>query len=516
VRGESRVVRRSKPLSATVALCALVLTACGSTVRADSEVLSRQASPVGGAELSRTEGARPLVSESSASPDAAADGPIFDGRPLQRPALGPVGVEPSTSPGESARAPASEVEDSVLNGAPIIMGALVFANQEAALEASGVAGHQASDDKALIEFLVADLNARGGINGRPLVPLFYEQDANRAADPTVIQEEQCAHFTQDNRVDVAIISNGDIIEECLADAGVPLVQTFAGAGRERLTRNPLQTPVSAMELDRAGSMIPGRLIDMGYLDAAASPRIGVVTIDQPQWRRATDEALVPALTAAGFPPQDVVYLTSALYRADAGQAAQDTQNAVVQFNSQGIDHVIFFDSVNGLFFALFGEQQGYTPRYSWTSMDQPNVVSQNVGSAALEDSVGVGWWPHSDVYPADFDGPAAALAPECLAKTGDRWPEVNAVQACDYVGFLEAALTSALTGEDGNLTPELWLHAVETLGTSFSSSFTYRTFFGPGRHDGVSAVRDFGYSTACSCFRYTSGLHSISARGGGS
>jgi hypothetical protein len=52
-------------------------------------------------------------------------------------------------------------------------------------------------------------------------------------------------------------------------------------------------------------------------------------------------------------------------------------------------------------------------------------------------------------------------------------------------------------------TPAGLAAAVETLGTSYDSPFTFRTRFAPGRHDGADAYRGATYVDSCSCFEYS-------------
>jgi hypothetical protein len=70
---------------------------------------------------------------------------------------------------------------------------------------------------------------------------------------------------------------------------------------------------------------------------------------------------------------------------------------------------------------------------------------------------------------------------------------------CDAVYSFQAALTA---GQQPSV-PGL-RRGYEALGTSFRTALTFTGVFGPGRHYGVSSVRDMAFDSECSCLKYTS------------
>jgi len=69
---------------------------------------------------------------------------------------------------------------------------------------------------------------------------------------------------------------------------------------------------------------------------------------------------------------------------------------------------------------------------------------------------------------------------------------------CDAIFFLKQAAERAPA-----LTPEGLRAAVESMGTSYDSAYTYGTKFAPGRHDGAALMRVSQYDEGCSCFVYS-------------
>jgi hypothetical protein len=84
--------------------------------------------------------------------------------------------------------------------------------------------------------------------------------------------------------------------------------------------------------------------------------------------------------------------------------------------------------------------------------------------------------------------------------------ELVAVGQCDDLFLLQRAFA----GLQGPVSGSAIRQAVERVGTSFATAVSFATRYGPGRHDGVSAVRQMAYVTDCSCFRYTSALRGLS------
>ncbi|MFT5223531.1 MAG: hypothetical protein ACI867_001852, partial [Glaciecola sp.] len=300
-------------------------------------------------------------------------------------------------------------------------------------------------------------------------------------------------------------SNGSVIEQCLHDAGVINIRSFEGVGAAELARFPLLALPNAFALERLAVAMPARLEAMGYFDDVDAPKIGVLTIDQPAWRAATDDALVPALEAAGYSVQDVAYVRSAEYTEDAGQSSAEIQSAVVQFNSQGIDHVIFFEGLVSYLFINSAAGQGYNPRYAFTSMDSPAAIASVSETSQFEDSVSIGWQPSADVNGAQRDEIANSRAERCIDIVGDEFPLASAVAGCDSTLFLMDALRAGPTP----VSTSSYLQGVAALGNSFHSSKSYGTFFSSKRHDGAAQVRDVKWNVSCTCFEYTSGLISV-------
>ncbi len=74
----------------------------------------------------------------------------------------------------------------------------------------------------------------------------------------------------------------------------------------------------------------------------------------------------------------------------------------------------------------------------------------------------------------------------------------QALRWCGQLLLLKTALDRA-----PSVSPAGLLAAVDALGTSYQVPGTLSSSFGPGREDGVAAVRAARYDDGCSCFVYS-------------
>jgi hypothetical protein len=178
---------------------------------------------------------------------------------------------------------------------------------------------------------------------------------------------------------------------------------------------------------------------------------------------------------------------------------------VLKMQQAGVNRVLFLDNATlAVLFAIQASSQGFYPRYGLSSLDAPaTLMEPNVPSRALAGSVGVGWIPTLDVSAAQDPDPnaAAKLCRKIMVAAGEgnvsRAGENQQRLYCDGMFFLQRALARAAA-----LTPAGLVDRMESLGSSYTSSMTFGTQFAPGRHDGASQVRDFIYSSSCTCFQY--------------
>jgi hypothetical protein len=401
-------------------------------------------------------------------------------------------------------------------------------NGAAANAALGAPGITQGDMRADEQILIDDLNAHGGIAGRKIVPVFHAVDATSNDTADARGEAICADFTQDHHVFVAFTgSEPAAMLTCLMKAGVVVVQDdLSLADSQTFTDNPYYVMVSELSIDRLARTEVSALSAQDYFSGwdpalgAARPtkgKVGVITWDLPAFVRTTKNVLVPALAKAGYPPDaaDTVYIAPPQRTSDEGAAAAAVSNAVLKFRSDGVDHVIVFDSsaLLTLFFLENAQSQHYFPRYGVSSQNGPQALldSGAVQKEQLRGSVGIGFVPVIDITPSEDpdSGPLAndsrrrciKLMTDHGQKFSDANAEAVALTLCNVWWFTRDVFNHA----GGALNRAGFLKAVSALGTSFESGLTFGTRFSDTQHDGASMVRYYGYDEACGCMHYRGG-----------
>ena len=401
---------------------------------------------------------------------------------------------------------------------PLSIGFVVQANSSELAKSVGADNLQNGDERATVEALVQDLNARGGIQGRRIVPVIYEYDPASDSDLSVIQQEACAAFTEDNRVVAALLGWHDFsdhaLETCLQRKGVVTVNS-AGilTGDEALLRRlPDYIAPPGVSLGRQAASYADSLARQGFFTKGT--RVGVLVLDQPDYRGALEGSLVPALRRHGVTQLEKAFYPPLRTTADVSSQSAAISSTVLRFKSLGIDRVLFLQlGVNGpLFFMQSAESQDYRPRYALSTTDAPTALVPLVPAAQLQGSVGMGWMPVIDV-PAAQDAPSAPARKTCLdlirKKTGEtfanRTIEYVALSFCDSVMFFAHVARQATAVDQPSLRD-----AVARVGTSYQSPLVLRSAFGPARRDGAASSRDLAYTSSCTCFAYSGPVRPLS------
>jgi hypothetical protein len=488
-----RSIRVAIPLVVIVGL----LTACGSTVQ--QQVTTTLPDPF-----------------SSVSPPTGESA----GVPLQSP-VAPSGGGPGTAPRQQlptgpsmgGPTPAGTPVRSVLvpaNGAPgvtdttVKIGFYIISGYSDAASAAGVTGADTGDQEALIRSVVAYVNARGGIAGRRVTPVVHDVDVALATtNPAGEQQAACSAFTQDTKVFAvaSLLGFGDgNFYRCMTAARVPVVTTGEFSVRSLFKEFPdtLYQPAD-MDYNRMLFTNAVQLKSLGWY--GKTPKIGIVQVDSPQSREATEDGIVRGLRSIGLAPA----LTYSVAAGNAG--VSQYQAAVLRFAAEGITHVMFSQQAYAYYFMLQAEPQRYRPSYAIDSRQDPHGVLQpNVSANQLARAAGMGWIPVQDVAAE----PAAPREKQCRQavkgsgqSTAGATAHLGAVWICDQVFFLQAALSRA-----HGMDLRGFRQAVESMGSSgFQPSSTFGSHFGPGRlHAGARLYRMNAYDAKCSCFAYVTGI----------
>jgi ABC-type branched-subunit amino acid transport system substrate-binding protein len=362
------------------------------------------------------------------------------------------------------------------------------------------------EEKEVAAAVVGWINEHGGIAGRKVVVVRQQTDETSGTWAAHAQTA-CSTFAEDNHVFAAISSSvggDDSLAACMTSHKTPLIeQDF--------------WPFDAGEYARFGNYLyqPGRAVPerwtTGYVDALASNhffdggKVGIIRFDKPVFAQmATTMRSRLARYGVSVVDEQGVFTPGGV--ADFGAMGAQIGNAILSFRSKGVDRVLFAEWAGILPFVMLAaaDGQGYHPRYAFSSIDRANTQASQSKQSQLHGALNVGWTPDEDVdISQDRRGGNAAL---CLRIGKEKG--VSGDQAgggfrlymqifCDSIFFLKAAAEHATA-----LTPDGLRASVESLGTSYDSSYTFATRFGPGRHDGAAEMRVSRYDDGCGCFLY--------------
>ncbi len=498
----SRRYQRPEVKLRAVALLGLLAVSCGSTAVSNPNALTSTAG-----DLSTDAGALEV------------DGMIS---PVETAPRAPGGGSTRSSSAQPAgsSAPVGAIGDGTKE---VKVGVYYVSDANQALAAVG-AESTAPDPRAAADILVKDINARGGVAGRRLVPVYHGV-RTQGADREVEDQGACADFTSDRRV-MAVINPGyasRILADCLAKAGI--VYLYSGLtidNADSFRKQPLKSAPISMSLDRVARVEPDRLAAQGYLRHAPGSsaavqglpvKLGVIALDLPDFRDVYTRVLAPAYKAKGVPVSEVRFV-----RPDTAGLSADIDSAVLAFSQRNVTHVTFLTAAGlppGLF-VVRAHTQGYRPRYGFSSQDAMQIVWQDnirqiFGDSAatqFRGAVGVGWMPLGDVANPTQPGTAPDSYQRCIdvmrkGGLGPRDTNYNLLLAyvCDGIWFADAAFEA---GGTSRLSPSSFVSGENSLGGSFAPATVSSTRMSPDRHDGVGSIRNFAFFDQCKCFRYTS------------
>lgn len=502
---------------------ALATAACGSTVQ------TSRVTDGAGTALQAEGGSGTAVGSdglgSSTAPGASAGGGIDSGGAAGVEAVGG-GSGTAESVGGSAlgtqvaASPASEAghgsgSGSVGSGpgvtATTISLGIPYCNDCAqATAALGFGTDDPGDLRRYYEAALDEVNARGGVLGRKLVPVFHELSVKN--DFNASMQAACETFTQDNKV-AAIFSRGDIIFECAKRAGI--IAVGSGATGAVFQRYPNVFSPSGIRLERLGAVTVQAMVKQGWHKPEPkwpTGKIGIVTWDTPDYEYAIERGWRPALREAGLRATEIRYITPPQSQSLADASAKISA-AVLSFREKGIDHVFLADGPAGIIasggitvlFATNAESQRYYPRYGFN----PNNSPEQSGQLPEDQMAGMLAITAQDGAKANDEGIAHNTQRErCFQLMRKRGLTVNegkltslyALTACETAWFSEAVLNRATAGT----TLSEVIAAAESLDTAYRSPATFGTRLGPGRHDGLYLFRNARFDGSCGCVKYTS------------
>lgn len=525
-------VRRTTGL---VAVVALLGAGCGSTVQAGGQLLGSGTAGTGpdGLSLATGDGLTP----GSAAPDSSGTSGPSAGSGSTAPGAGgtAAGGGSSTSagaPGTSAASAAQRAGQAApgVTDKEIFIGVAYTPNSQAANAAIGAAGITSSDQKANAQAVIDEVNARGGVAGRKLVPVWHAYDAQSSQTPDSQDQAACSTFTQDNKVFAASGGLTENFSACMERAGVLQVDSGRLIDRDRVffDKYPNLFDVGTMSQDRMMAEEIAALSRLGYFsgwDATlgtgtqARAKVGILSYDDPSWNRPLDRVMLPGLGRAGYPvdPSLVYRVYKPVIQTEMARTAGEVQNAIVRFRQSGVTHVILLDASGTLTiaYAAGARNQRYLPRLGVNSASGMQALydSKVLDAQQLNGAVGLGWFPSIDLPAGQGDRYLSGAAKQCRdiiqRRTGQTFTSTNAASlalvACDQI-FLVA---TAINRTGGTVTRNTTRAALEALGGGFTPALIPAALFSPSRHDGLQRGFDMAWDSQCGCTQYRDAGHDI-------
>jgi hypothetical protein len=374
--------------------------------------------------------------------------------------------------------------------------------------AAGGGGEDPGDTRRYSQAVLDDLNARGGVLGRKMVPVWHQLSASD--DIAASQQAACETWTKDHKV-LATNFQGEIVYQCAMKAGVIALGT--GGSAPVYARYPNMFAPGDIRLERLGAVTVKAMVHAGWHKPAPkwpTGKIGLITWDSNDYHYAMDHGWLPALHESGLKEEDVRYIVPPQAGTALADASAAISSAVLAFQQKGIDHVFIGDGPAGVFtgagltllFLQNAKSQGYYPRYGFNTNNVPGwenlPADQESGMLAVDGSDGKA--------EADQGIPLNPVRERCFAlmkkhglPVGDDATKAVALNACEPIWFLEAVLKRT----QGTTLPYM-IAAVEALGTSYRSVGSYGNRLSHNQHDGAALFRNSRFDDACSCMKYSS------------
>jgi ABC-type branched-subunit amino acid transport system substrate-binding protein len=346
------------------------------------------------------------------------------------------------------------------------------------------------DQRARYQALVDDVNGRGGISGRTIVPHYRTIEA---LSPETSQAA-CVGWVHDDHVFAALVSSqfSQAATVCVIGEGNTPLFTSDGiddsyyANGRFYTTQPSDNRILR---DQAAY-----LLQTGVLEGRT---IGVLSGDGAE-RLAIDNTLVPAIEAGGYTVSDVEVIPADI------SGTQRMSIAISNFKAAGVDFVII--AANVILagpFVQSADRAGFNPQYAISDFNQQ--INDQVASYypdSFEGTIGLSTRRFTE-YRAGNPSPPADQA--CLDRVHPVDPKIlPSTNASFEVAMHECGIFDAFVQGASNAGPNLnrsTLQAGIEQITSTGVPGAYDGGFGPGKHDEVANVREVAWHRDCTCWQ---------------
>jgi hypothetical protein len=348
---------------------------------------------------------------------------------------------------------------------------------------------------------VADINSRGGINGRKITPVIGEWDVSTGATG---YEAVCRQLTEDGHV-FAIATVVNITEQfvaCGAKHSTPVLNASFGPGDDEMYaryRRWFFSP-TLTTLNEENELVLAELKASGRMTTKTPVGVVYSTADV-QYTRVLKRTVEPRLKSWGVP-----------YETYGVATQSDIGGAVLRFNTNGV-RVVTFISPNGINQTLFmqqAEQQRYHPDYGLGDSADTWFIARAAPREQARKIIGAGALPISNVEVSQY--PTTPREKHCLdvirragEDVADRHSSLTATLYCELADEF-AAITSRVSG---TLTTDKWRAAYTATARTYMPISTFAVDLAHEPHANAVQYRSIRYDDRCSCLKYTSPVRPI-------
>jgi ABC-type branched-subunit amino acid transport system substrate-binding protein len=488
---------------------AMLVAACGTTVPMTRQVTVRDSgstNPAAGASGGGAGAASGSAVDGSAGAGGVGASAVGAGAGGQAVATGgaghagPAGAAPVAAGISAPRA--------AVDRTPVKVGAF-YLNGGNAVMGAGFAATPVNfgDGQLEAKAVVADINAHGGIGGRPIELYLQKIEAADASKPAAF-DAACSALAQDKKV-FAIMSMFNLrspLAACAAKYKVILIDAALGAGDDDVYRTYGDwafTP-SQMSLDTEQKLVLRNAASTGAINSKTL--VGVlVQNDDDIFPRVLRNTIEPTLDAMHIPHEAAVIASAS----DSSGIA----NAILKFQTDGVKTVMFSAGNGGIPEVLFmqaADQQRYAPSYIMGDSTDTWFVGSSAPASQAQNIIGVGSYPIANVNADQV--PSNPLEQHCLdviSKAGepvsDRHSSLTATFYCEtFYGFAAAGARV-----QGPMTADAWRAAYRSLGPAYPTLMSFEVDVSKNFNAGARAYRTLAWNPGCGCIAYTSGLQRL-------
>jgi len=352
------------------------------------------------------------------------------------------------------------------------------------------------DPQVMVDAMVDDVNARGGINGRMIEAKVYAYDV---LDIPASLNATCVDVGEDDPTFVALSSSffGDAVTCLTADHGVPILMTGT-IPREILDSTQGRAWLFNNSGDRELAGTAETLAARGALEGKV---LGALWTTERGQGQSVRDGLEPALEAEGYSLTAAIEISAPNTTADPASI----QAAVQQLRDAGVTGVFMTSNqFNNSAIYTEAKAQNYFP--TWFASDMNEAVADNIFKTVppeiLESAEGATWRRlQTDV------GDSASEEDRACREIRDRVPSLEPLPEDElpmWGSFMEFCrmfqiFEKALADAGDNPTRESFLEAMGRIGefpmgTGSTGSFT------PDKHEAPDALRPVRFDLSCPCW----------------